>query len=84
MTFYLSGAGAYCLFLLFSKFSDRECSKTDLRSWLVLIVASTLWIIVFPISLIELTAKTKNKRSQNFDAETVEESSLRIDTVTIQ
>lgn len=84
MTFYLSGAGAYCLFLLFSKFSDRECSKTDLRSWLVLIVASTLWMIVFPISLIELTAKTKNKRSQNFDAETVEESSLRIDTVTIQ
>ena len=84
MTFYLSGAGAYCLFLLFNKFSDRECSKTDPRSWLVLIVASTFWVIILPISLIELTAKTKNKRSQNFDSETVEESSLRIDTMTIQ
>ena len=84
MTFYLSGAGAYCLFLLFNKFSDRECSKTDPKSWLVLIVASTLWIIIFPISLIELTAKAKNKPSQNFDSETVEDSSLRIDTMTIQ
>ena len=61
MTFYLSGAGVYCAFLLLSKFSDKECSKTDLTSWLVLAIASTLWIIVVPISLIEITTKLKRK-----------------------
>ena len=84
MTLYLSGAGAYCLFLLFNKFSDRECSKTDPRSWLVLTVASALWMIVVPLSLIELTAKAKTKHSQNSDSETIEESSLRIETMPIQ
>ena len=62
MTFYLSGAGAYCAFLLFSKFSDKECSKTDRTSWLVVAIASALWIIVIPISLIEIRAKVKDKQ----------------------
>ena len=61
MTLYLSGAGAYCAFLLLSKFSDRECSKTDPASWLVVAIASTLWIIVIPISLIEIRTKAKAK-----------------------
>ncbi len=61
MTLYLSGAGAYCAFLLLSKFSDRECSKTDPASWLVVAIASALWIIVVPISLIEIRTKTKAK-----------------------
>lgn len=62
MTFYLSGAGAYCAFLLFNKFSDRECSKTDRTSWLVVAIASALWIIVIPISLIEVRTKAKDKQ----------------------
>lgn len=61
MTLYLSGAGAYCAFLLFSKFSDQECSKTDPASWLVVAIASTFWIIVIPISLMEIRTKTKAK-----------------------
>ena len=61
MTFYLSGAGAYCAFLLLSKLRDKECSKTDLTSWLVIAIASTFWLIVIPISLIELRAKAKSK-----------------------
>lgn len=61
MTFYLSGAGAYGAFLLFSKLRDRECSKTDLTSWLVIAIASSFWILVIPISLIELRAKRKSK-----------------------
>ena len=61
MTFYLSGAGVYCAFLLLSKFSDKECSKTDLTSWLVLAIASSLWIVVVPISLIEISNKLKQK-----------------------
>lgn len=61
MTLYLSGAGAYCAFLLLSKFSDRECSKTDPASWLVVAIASALWIIVIPISLIEIRTKAKIK-----------------------
>ena len=62
MTFYLSGAGAYCAFLLFSKFSDKECSKTEPASWLVVAIASALWIIVIPISLIEIQTKAKDRQ----------------------
>ncbi|MGB5636019.1 MAG: hypothetical protein WBM86_25010 [Waterburya sp.] len=61
MTLYLSGAGAYCAFLLFSKFSDKECSKTDPISWLVVAIASALWVIVIPISLIEIRTKAQKK-----------------------
>ena len=61
MTFYLSGAGIYCTFLLLSKFNDKECSKTEVASWLVLAIASALWIVVVPISLMEISNKFKQK-----------------------
>lgn len=63
MTLYLSGAGVYGAFLLLCKFSDQECSKTDLASWLVIAIASTFWMIVIPISLMELSNKAKAKKS---------------------
>ena len=85
MTFYLSGAGAYCLYLLLSKFSDRECSKTDPRSWLILTIASALWMVVVPISLIELTIKAKTKhRPIKPDSKAVEENSLHIETIPVR
>lgn len=65
MTFYLSGAGAYCAFLLFKKFSDRECCKTDLTSWLVIAIACTFWIAVIPLSVLEI--RTKAKRQSQLD-----------------
>ena len=65
MTLYLSGTLAYGLFLLFSKFSDRECSKTDPVSWLVIAIASSFWIVVLPISLIELLGKSQAKSKQS-------------------
>ena len=61
MTFYLSGASAYCAFLLLKKFSDRECSKTDPASWLVIAIASTFWIAVIPLSVLEIRAKAKRQ-----------------------
>ena len=61
MTFYLSGAGTYCAFLLFKKFSDRECSKTDLASWLVIAIASAFWVAVIPLSVLEIRAKAKRQ-----------------------
>ncbi len=61
MTFYLSGAGAYCFFLLYRMFSDRECSKTDRASWIVIAIASLFWIVVIPISILEIRAKAKAK-----------------------
>lgn len=61
MTFYLSGAGIYGVFLLLAKLSDKECSKTDPASWLVLAIASALWVVVAPISLIEVSTKLKQK-----------------------
>lgn len=76
MTFYLSGVGAYCLFLIFRMFSDQECSKTDRVSWMVIVVASLFWIIVIPLSILELQSKAKVKakldalpKPMNFGAE---------------
>ena len=61
MTFYLSGASAYCAFLLLKKFSDRECSKTDPASWMVIAIASAFWIAVIPLSVLEIRAKAKRQ-----------------------
>lgn len=61
MTFYLSGAGLYCAFLLFCKFGDKECSKTDPASWLVVAIASAFWIVAIPISLVEISTKARPK-----------------------
>lgn len=63
MTFYLSGASAYFVFLLFKKFSDSKCSKTDPQSWLVVAIASSFWIVVIPLSVLEVRTKAK-KQSQ--------------------
>ena len=76
MTFYLSGVGAYCVFLLYKMFSDRECSKRDRVSWIVIAIASVFWVIVIPLSIIEIQAKAKAKaqldaipKPMNFGAE---------------
>ncbi|MBE9045928.1 hypothetical protein IQ255_16210 [Pleurocapsales cyanobacterium LEGE 10410] len=61
MTFYLSGAGAYCVFLLYKMFEDRECSKTDRTSWIVIAIASMFWVVVLPLSIVELRTKAKAK-----------------------
>lgn len=61
MIFYLTGAGAYCTFLIFNLFKDRKCPNTDLTSWIVVALASTLWVVVLPISLIEIRTKIKDK-----------------------
>ncbi|MCC0178613.1 hypothetical protein I4641_16695 [Waterburya agarophytonicola K14] len=44
-------------------FQDSECSKTDSTSWLIIAIASLFWILVIPISLLELQAKAKNKNT---------------------
>lgn len=61
MTLYLVFAAAYSSFLLFCRFCDRECSQTNSSFWLVVVLTSTLWIFVVPISLIEIKFKAKAK-----------------------
>jgi hypothetical protein len=61
MTFYLSGASAYCIFLLYQMFSDQECSKRDRTSWLVIALASIFWPLVIPLSVKEKRGKAKAK-----------------------
>lgn len=61
MTFYLSSAGAYCFFLLFKMFSDAECDKSDRAAWIVIAIASLFWVVVIPISVLEMRAKAKAK-----------------------
>lgn len=74
MTFYLLGAGTYCTFLLFSKFKDRECSKTELKSWAVIAIASTLWIVVIPICLIEIKIKANAEQQSKNKLEIAQET----------
>lgn len=81
MTFYLSGAGIYGIFLLLAKFSDKKCSKTDPASWLVLAIASTLWVVVAPISLIEISVKLKKKAVFNATKPTNKNQNQHIETV---
>ena len=66
MTFYLAGVGAYCVFLLFEMFSDRECSKTDRASWMLILLASLLWVIVIPISIVNIAI---NRDFHDFEQE---------------
>ena len=61
MVLYFSGAATYCLFLIYRMFQDQECSKTDLLSWMVIIIGSLFWIIVIPISILEVQTKAKNQ-----------------------
>ena len=81
MTLYLSGTVAYGLFLLVNKFRDRECSKTDPISWLVIAIASTLWVVVLPISLIELKGKSQAKlrRNEQTEAQTSQEDTSYVE-----
>lgn len=62
MTLYLSGASAYGIFLIYRMFCDPECSKTDTVSWMVIAVASLFWMIVIPLSLLELQSKYQSKK----------------------
>jgi len=81
MIFYLSGAGAYCAFLLFNKFKDKECSKKDPISWLVVAIASSLWIVVIPLSIIELRTKaTVNTTDKTSDFGSPENAPTYIET----
>lgn len=68
MVFYFSGAIAYGAFLTYRMSQDPECSKTDLTSWTIIAIASLFWIVVIPISLIEL----KTKAPANLDKEQID------------
>ncbi len=65
MTLYLSGAVAYCIFIIYKMFSERECSKIEGISWIVITIAFLFWVIVIPISIIEIQSKTKVKAQSN-------------------
>jgi RsiW-degrading membrane proteinase PrsW (M82 family) len=61
MTFYLFGAAVYCAFLLLLIFKNQQNLKTAPISWLIIFIASTFWVFVIPISLLEMVIKGKSK-----------------------
>ena len=66
MTLYLFIAGAYFTFLLFGMLSDPQCSKVDRTSWFILITASAFWIVIIPLSLLEIWSDVRaNERTAN-------------------
>jgi hypothetical protein len=71
MTFYFCSAASYSVFLIYRMFQDQECSKTDFFSWLIIAIASLLWIVVIPISILELQAKAKAKTTSRATLQTI-------------
>ena len=68
MAFYFSGAIAYGTFLTYRMSQDPECSNTDLTSWTIIAIASLFWIVVIPISVIELKTKAQaNLKEKHID-----------------
>jgi RsiW-degrading membrane proteinase PrsW (M82 family) len=61
MTFYLFGAGVYCTFLLLFIFKNQQHFQTAPISWLIIFIASTFWVFVIPISILEMVIKGKSK-----------------------
>lgn len=74
MTFYLSGMATYGFFLVYRMFQDKECSKTDVTSWLVITIASLFWIIVIPISILEVRSKSKQNLTSEVEAQSPKDS----------
>jgi len=66
MTFYLIIAGTYCAFLIYMMSQDQKCSNFDVGSWLVIAIASLLWMIVIPISILEIFKKKSVQLDSNF------------------
>ena len=66
MAFYLIGAGAYCAVLISMMIKDQKCSNFDLGSWIVIAIASLLWIIVIPVSILEKFGKDKAEQESKF------------------
>ena len=47
----------FCLYL--AKFlSDNTTNKNDVTSWIALLIVSVFWIILLPVSSLELTKKS--------------------------
>ena len=73
MTFYFSGTAGYAIFLIYRMFQDKECSKTDFLSWTIIAIASLLWVVVIPISIIEIQTKARNNIFQKIESELSEQ-----------
>ncbi|GAB4227359.1 MAG: hypothetical protein Kow00121_56000 [Elainellaceae cyanobacterium] len=48
MMTYLMGATCTCGILLSAFLSDHTTLKTDMRSWIVLLIGTSLWFLVLP------------------------------------
>lgn len=64
MWYFQLGSIAF-LYYLTLFFSDKTTPKNDPTSWIAIFIASSLWIIVVPISFVELISKSIGKRKKN-------------------
>ena len=59
MTFYLYVAAIYFAWLIYQMLMDRNCSNWDLGCWITIAIATLLWVIVIPVSILEIFSKDK-------------------------
>lgn len=59
---YILNALIVFLILLWAFLTDRSTSKSHRLSWLIVFLASTLWFIAVPFSLVEILRKALQQR----------------------
>ena len=80
MIFYFSVAGIYGSFLIYKMLWDQNCSHSDLASWIVIAIATLFWIVVIPVSILEIFAKNKVEFDTAVSSQTIPESRNNFDT----
>ena len=71
MWYFKLGSIAFLYYLtLFLR--DKTTPKNDTTSWIAIFIASLFWIIVVPISFVELSFKFASKRKKEKKADFIE------------
>ncbi len=61
---YLTVSVAFFLYWLQLFWNDKSPPKSDLFSWMILVIAPLLWPVSFPASVLELMTKSSNRQDE--------------------
>lgn len=61
---YLTVSAAFFFYWLKLFWNDKSTPKSDLFSWIILVIAPLLWPISFPASVLELMTKSSAEQEE--------------------
>lgn len=59
---YITNALIVALILLWAFLSDRSTANSHRASWAIILIASTLWFVAVPLSMMEVLRKAWRRR----------------------